>query len=236
MKQKSSLGSRFRDVIILTAALLLLQNTVLSPGTGSCASAAEQKGGAARKTAVQQADTKAGQEKELFSKEYTDEDFRPAPQGESFGSLLAKTLFVIGLLIGGFFLFYRFVTKKIGFPAVGTRAVTMISTVPLGTNKYLQIVDVAGKMLVLGVTESSVNLVTEITSKEEKDRINLLSSSEPEKILPFGEFLDKHLSGLSDFFPGKTKTGNAKKDSAVDTSFLQQQKARLKKLRGDTDE
>lgn len=48
---------------------------------------------------------------------------------------------------------------------------SLLSSMMLGPNKQLQIVDVSGKLLVLGVADNGINLITEITDTEVKHRI-----------------------------------------------------------------
>ena len=76
---------------------------------------------------------------------------------------------MIGLLVGGFYYFFRFVTRKVGIQMLGRDVVQVLSVVPIGQNKYLQVVDLAGRVLVLGVTDSNINFITEITG-EGRDR------------------------------------------------------------------
>ena len=111
-----------------------------------------------------------------IGKDYTEEDFKPKVQEESTGWMLFKTLIILGLMVGGFYYFFRFVTKKAGIQLVGENVIQVLSIVPVGQNRYLQVVDVAGKMFVLGITENNINMITEITDREEKDRIRLMSS------------------------------------------------------------
>ena len=64
---------------------------------------------------------------------------------ESSAWMFFKMLFVLGIFGGGFYYFYRFVTKKAGISVFGGEAVQVLSVVPIGQNKFLQLVDVAGQ-------------------------------------------------------------------------------------------
>jgi flagellar protein FliO/FliZ len=176
----------------------------------------------------------------LMSKEYTEKDFRPQEEGDSYISLVLKTFLVVGLLIVGFLFFYRFVTKKIGFPAVGGDVSTVLAIVPIGQNKYLQVIDLAGKVLVLGVADNGINLITEITDSEEKDRIRLMSSRAPAEQKDFSEWIGRHIGNLINRVQSRDKnettvTGFSQGEQ-VDLSYLQRQKDRLKGLNGGSDE
>ncbi len=176
----------------------------------------------------------------LMSKEYTEKDFRPQEEGDSYLSLVFKTFLVVGLLIVGFLFFYRFVTKKIGFPAVGGDVSTVLAIVPIGQNKYLQVIDLAGKVLVIGIADNSINLITEITDDEEKDRIRLMSSRAPAERKDFSEWVGRHLGNLMNKVQSRDKsepgvTGFSEGEQ-VDLSYLERQKNRLRGLNGGSDE
>ncbi len=108
---------------------------------------------------------------------------RVEPDDSSTGWMFFKFFLIVALLLTGFYFFFRFVTKKAGMSVLGGNTVDIISAVPVGPNKFIHIVDVAGKMLVLGVTDSNINILTEITEKDQKDRIRLESS----KSVPAGK-------------------------------------------------
>jgi flagellar biogenesis protein FliO len=52
------------------------------------------------------------------------------------------------------------------------------AAMPLGQNKMVQLLEVGNKILVLGITDSNINLLKEITDRDEVDRIKLQSSKE----------------------------------------------------------
>lgn len=170
---------------------------------------------------------------------YSDEDFRPKTEEESYVWMIFKTVFVLGLMVGVFYYFFRFVTKKAGIQVLGEDVVNLLSVVPLGQNKYLHVVDIAGKVMVLGVSDNNINLITEVASKEEADRIRLLSSkSAPVQEGGFQEYLSRQIGTLigkiSDIKKGKDVT---EKDppSNIDLRYLKDQKRRLKDLNGHED-
>ncbi len=179
----------------------------------------------------------------LTGKDYKEEDFRPVVEEESYGWLVFKTILILGVLVGCFYYFLRFVTKKAGIQVLGKEAVQILSMVPVGQNKYLQIVDIAGRIFVLGVSDNNINLITEIEGKNDIDRIRLLSTkSTPVKGNRFGDFLSRHIGNMLGRADEKKAGSSAKfekgnySDSEFDMDYLQKQKKRLKNLNGFGDE
>ncbi len=158
--------------------------------------------------------------------------------GESTGWLIFKTLFVLGNLVGGFYYFFRFVTKKVGIQVLGRDVVRVLSVVPIGQNKSLQVVDLAGRLMVLGVSDNNISLISEIKDKDEIDRIRILSSrSEPVEPGGFQQYIVKQMGK----FLGKNKgsgavsdgTGGADESEMDRLEYLRRQRERLKKMNGD---
>ncbi|HOK92437.1 MAG TPA: flagellar biosynthetic protein FliO [Spirochaetota bacterium] len=196
-----------------------------------------------------QSETKA--EEKVPGQAFDERAFGPQVEEESFVWMIIKTIFVLGLFAGGFYLFYKFVTQKAGLQVSGHEAIRILSMVPVGPNKTLQLIDIAGKIYLIGVSESGINLLTEIEAKDEIDRIRLLSSrSTPIKELTFQDFLGQQIgwvidrvSDIKDRFTDKKSakgpTGTKRtslEERDVDLSYLSRQKSRLKKMNGDDEE
>ena len=180
---------------------------------------------------------------------FVEDDFKPQVEEESASWLIIKTLLVLGLFIGGFYYFYKFVAQKSGFNLSGQEAILILSTVSLGTNKFIQIIDVAGKIFLLGVTDNNINLLTEIKDKDEIDRIRLLSSrSTPVRGVKFQDFLAERIGWVVDKVTDLRSRGNKKQrkyreyneydiedlsSKDFDMSYINKQKDRLKKMNGD---
>jgi flagellar protein FliO/FliZ len=83
----------------------------------------------------------------------------PLP-GEDFGAALAKMLLALALvlaLMGGlWWLARRFLPHQAGGPSGGMR---VLGRLPLGPRKGLVLVEVAGRVLVLGMSEQGLNLL-----------------------------------------------------------------------------
>ncbi|MCK4778388.1 MAG: flagellar biosynthetic protein FliO, partial [Actinomycetia bacterium] len=123
-----------------------------------------------------------GKSKALVSAATNDDSFyseysAPVVKDEfSFGSLFFRTIFILLVLIGFFFFIFRYLDKKKLFPGADD-TIKLLTTFPISGNKYLQIVNVSGKILLLGITDNSINLLTEITDKEVIDIVKLKAGS-----------------------------------------------------------
>jgi flagellar protein FliO/FliZ len=162
---------------------------------------------------------------------------RPAEEPESYGWLIFKTIFIIGLLLGGFYYFFRFVTRKAGLQVLGHDVIQVLAVAPLGPNKFLQVVDLAGRIIVIGVTDSNINIITEINEKDEIDRIRLLSSrSMPAATGGFQDFITKQVGKFfsrDESAAEETPVYRESADSESRLGYLQRQKDRLRRMNGD---
>lgn len=223
---------------IVLCPIALFPETASGTGKNKTASAQEAVSGD-KKAVVEKGEERKG----LPGREYTEEEFKPQVGEESYGWLVFKTIIILGLLVGGFYYFFRFVTQKAGVQVMGQDVFQVLSIAPIGQNKYLQVVDMAGKILVLGISESSVNLIMEIKDKEEIDRIRLVSSRAVSvQRKGFQEMIAHQVGGIINRVAqgrgGKSGTLSSKEDfdSSVDLSYLKRQKNRLKKLNGFEDD
>lgn len=161
---------------------------------------------------------------------------QPQVEEESYVWLIFKTIFVMGVLIAGFYYFFKFITQKVAITAIGQEVITVLSVVPLGQNKFLQVVDIAGRVYVLGVSDNNINLITEIKDKDDIDRIRLLSSkSTPPKQGGFQEYLSTQLGKVLDKMKhqGRTSQRFHGEETTVHDDVLLAYRRRLKKLNGD---
>lgn len=174
---------------------------------------------------------------------FVEEDFKPQVEEESVAWMIIKTILVLALFVGGFYMFFKFVSQKAGLHVSGESAIQILSTVSVGTNKFVQIIDVAGKVFLLGVSDSSINLLTEIKDREDIDRIRLLSSrSTPVQGATFQEFIASQVGWVIDKINEKRSHGTRKttveeiSPKEFDMSYLNKQKNRLKNINGKDDE
>jgi flagellar protein FliO/FliZ len=177
------------------------------------------------------------------TRDFKEDDFKPQVDEPSAVWMLIKMIFVLGIFAGGFYYFYRFITKKSGIGLFGGEAVKVLSVAPLGQNKFLQVVDLAGKVLVIGVSDNAITLISEITEKDQIDRIRILSNRTPpagQKVSGFQEYVMKDIGKLIEKVRefrgrgGRTKTTVI--DNPEDINYLRQQRNRLKDLNGSDNE
>lgn len=103
------------------------------------------------------------------------------------------------LVAAGYFLVQKMqISKASRYPVKGFMKV--LSTLSLSPSQSLQIVEVGNRLLVLGVAEGAVSLVTEISSPDEKSEINKMKS-EADPYVP--NFLETMLESLQSKAQGK---------------------------------
>lgn len=102
--------------------------------------------------------------------------FDQSDQQTSFVSVAFRFVGILVLMLGGFYLFVRYVRGKGGVTGGGSDLVQVIASVPLIQGRFLQVVDMAGRLLVLGVSEHSVTLLSEVEDARTADRIRLWQS------------------------------------------------------------
>ncbi len=114
-------------------------------------------------------------------------------EGPSFFSLFIRFVLFMGLMAGGFYGLVRFMKKKSGIVSSSSggplRVVASISLMP---GKYMQVVDMAGQLMVLGVSDHGVRLIQTVEDATVADRIRLWEENKPE---PADNFLNG-LQGL----------------------------------------
>ena len=130
-------------------------------------------------------------------------------------------------------------TRKAGVQVLGQDVAKVLSVIPLGQNKYLQIVDLAGKVLVLGVSDNSINLITEIDDRDEINRLRIMSQkSVPSQLRGggFQDYLTKGISSVLDKVAGMRNKGSRQKsfspEAGAGLDYLKEQRRRLKDLNG----
>ncbi|MCL2026648.1 MAG: flagellar biosynthetic protein FliO, partial [Leptospirales bacterium] len=201
-----------------------------------------------RLAAVVAAENKENKENEnkpetegLAAADYTESDFAPKTSGSSYAWDIFKLLIILGLMVGGFYYFFRYISKKTGINARGGDIMRTIAVLPIGQNKHIQVVELAGKLLVLGVADGGINLITEITNKDDIDRIRLMSSFDdkpPGGSSTFQDFLKERIGRGIGKVTGKiyerrptgARTYEYIDESGNDIEYIKNQNGRLKKL------
>ena len=96
----------------------------------------------------------------------------------SYPLLVLRTLGVLAVIIIGMYFLFRLLIKKRNRIVTDTDIIKVLATYPLASNRLIQLVEIAGKIMILGVTDSNINLITEVEDEELVDKIKLLSSKE----------------------------------------------------------
>ncbi|MFH1859545.1 MAG: flagellar biosynthetic protein FliO [bacterium] len=147
----------------------------------------------------------------------------------SFLAVMAKTilaLIIIGLLIVGIL---RFFFKDKASLFSGVKCINTLATHPLSPNKFIQIVEINNKIIILGITESNINLLCEITDRDDIDLIKLQCSSESQSIsISFIEHLTSSVKKMLGN-PGHIDEEKSK-EYVKKVEFLKTQHDRLKRL------
>ncbi|WP_061223197.1 flagellar biosynthetic protein FliO [Leptospira weilii] len=99
------------------------------------------------------------------------ERYKTQDEGPGIAGTLFRVVFILGLLCVALYYILKYVSKNREGRLPVRGEMSLLSSMMLGPNKQLQIVDVSGKLLVLGVADNGINLITEITDTEVKHRI-----------------------------------------------------------------
>lgn len=111
-------------------------------------------------------------------------------------------LVTFGVILFLAYLASRFLGQKMGSLSAANGG-RILSSLPLGANRAVQVVEIAGKVLVLGVTDHTIMLLQEITDETEIAR---LKDRPAVTVQPqFGTLFERHLTSLQNIaqkFPG----------------------------------
>jgi flagellar biogenesis protein FliO len=149
--------------------------------------------------------------------EYTEPEFNR--NETSYPLLILRTIAVLAVIVVVIYLIFRYLLKGRNRIIADTEMIRVLATFPLAANRLVKVVDIAGKILVLGVTDSNINLITEIEDKEVVDRLRLLSSKEKGGAGSFKEQFLKLLGGRG----GGPKPG--------ETGYLRGYKDRINRMK-----
>lgn len=132
------------------------------------------------------------------------EEVEPMTTGVSWWSTLAYVISLIAvfaIVLVMAYVFARLVGGKINARMSGQTG-KVLENLPLGPNRSVCIVEMAGRVFLLGITDSSINLLTEITDEEEIERLRTEARSLSEDVFrqEFGA-----LSSIMDRITSKKK-------------------------------
>lgn len=125
----------------------------------------------------------------------------PKPAGAS--SWLSTIAYIISLLVtfavvlGLAYVASRFLGNKMG-TKMGSEGSQILATLPLGQTRAIYVVEIAGKCLVVGVTEHSIQLLQQIEDEEEIAKLKNGRHLQPAPV-GFESILERQLASLQDF-------------------------------------
>jgi flagellar protein FliO/FliZ len=154
-----------------------------------------------------------------------------AAAGTSTLAYSLRMVLVLALVLAAIYGVYRLM-KSLSKPRTEAgSAVKLLASTSLGTGRSLHVVALGSKAYLVGATDASVNLVTEVLDKEYLDALILEAATSPERTRPgtagdFGELLSKLLGGRR--ADGGIKGRAGKQRGSAD--FLAGQRERLRKF------
>ncbi|MDH5656623.1 MAG: flagellar biosynthetic protein FliO [Spirochaetia bacterium] len=107
----------------------------------------------------------------------------PPEDAPSFTGTLLRFIFMMGIMIAVLYVILRYLKSKSGGLAFGGGGpVEVISSTPLMQGKSLQIIDIAGRLYAVGISDHGVNLITSIDDARSADKIRLYQSQKKETV------------------------------------------------------
>jgi flagellar biosynthetic protein FliO len=141
--------------------------------------------------------------------------------------LFVKTALVLGIIVVTIYFGLRFFFRRVGFSEEGSGLINVMGSAHLAPNKYIQLVEVGERLLILGVSDNGINLLTEINDKESIDSLKMLHGKSPSFT---GVSFSKHLGGFLKRFHlfSLARTFQAREKERF--SFFGEQIERIKRL------
>lgn len=121
----------------------------------------------------------------------------------SYPLMILRTIAVMGVIIIGIYFLFRLLIKNKKRVVTDSEVIKVLATYPLAANRIIQVVDIGGQVLVLGVSDSSINLITELEDQEVIDRIRVSSSKEKTGVSTFKDTFMSILGGKPYRKPGQ---------------------------------
>jgi flagellar protein FliO/FliZ len=142
-----------------------------------------------------------------------------------------RMIVVLALVLAAIYGVYRLMKRLAKPQVVDSSAVKILASTSLGPGRALHVIALGSKTYLVGATDASVNLVTEVEDKEFIDALALEAATSPGKAMPgpgknFGEILTGLLGGRRG--SGGRKSGANTRRGAGD--FLAGQRERLRKF------
>ncbi|TGK13667.1 flagellar biosynthetic protein FliO [Leptospira kmetyi] len=148
-----------------------------------------------------------------------EERYRPSDEGPGIAGTLFRVVFILGLLCAALYYILKYVSKNREGRLPVRGEMNILSSLMLGPNKQLQIVEISGRLLVLGVADNGINLITEIEDPEVKHRIlQKKESFQPPEggflvtVLEQIKDLNSRISGTQEGPPDTSEKGGANRE------------------------
>lgn len=136
------------------------------------------------------------------------QESKPAASSSGLSTLAYVFTLIItfAIVIGLAYFASRFLGQKMGSKlAMGNQRI--ISTLPMGANRAIYVVEIAGKFLILGVTDHSIHVLQEITDTEEIEKMQAEKASLP--ATQFDKVFQRQLASLQRLSPKFPNVFNA---------------------------
>ncbi len=156
-----------------------------------------------------------------------------APEIQVFGIWdLLRMVLVLALVVAVIYGLYWLLRRSKTAREEDGNFINVLSSQTLSGGKYLHVIDVAGKVYLLGSGDSGVNLISEIQDKPSIDELRLHASRSQLQNRNFSQLLG---SVFSNGFGGKGESANKSGEAepangAIGFDFVRRQRQRLKKL------
>lgn len=125
---------------------------------------------------------------------------KPASYSSGFSTLayIFSLLVTFSIVIGLAYFASRFLGQKMGSKlAMGNQRI--IATLPMGANRNICVVEIAGKFLILGVTDHTITVLQEITDPVEIEKMQAERQIEPDN--QFDKVFQRQLASLQRLSP-----------------------------------
>ncbi len=123
--------------------------------------------------------------------------------------MFSALLLVLGIFMGSFYLLRRVLKRDVAAP--GRRFIRIIDRSYIGVKKSVTLVEVSGKVLVLGVTNDHISLLTQI---EDPDSVAQLKGTRTTGVpMSFSNHLSRLLKKASD---GRTRKEASSVQAIID--------------------
>ena len=125
---------------------------------------------------------------------------KPIQERPSWAWQFIKTLFVLSILILIFWGVWKIYFFKKNLPLRSSRVLNILYEYDLLSNKKLQILELGNRLLVLGLSDSGIQLITEISDKDSIEKIKLNcekenSTEKPDFLLELTNVIKDKISG-----------------------------------------